>query len=87
VDVLDPGVSGVMREDLGAAIAGALTLNRAACTAAAAAFTWDAATSQFLAGLAPIGAAARATLPLGHSSAMIGRMGARRAQRQTGDAN
>ena len=66
-----------MHADLGAAIAAALQLDRAACVAAAAAFTWDAATSQFLAGLAPIGAAARATLPLGHSSAMIGRIGAR----------
>jgi hypothetical protein len=87
MDVLDPGVTGVMHPDLGAAIAAALALERAACVAAAAAFTWDAATSQFLAGLAPIGAAARAALPLGRSSAMIGRMGARRAQRQTGDAN
>jgi glycosyltransferase involved in cell wall biosynthesis len=87
VDVLDPGVSGVMHQDLGTAVAGALALNRAACVAAAAAFTWDAATSQFLAGLAPIGAAARAALPLARSSAMIGRMGARSAQRQTGDAN
>lgn len=87
VDVIDPGVSGVMHKDLGVAIDAALTLDRAACVAAASAFTWDAATSQFLAGLAPIGAAARATLPLGHSSAMIGRIGARRAQRQTGDAN
>ncbi len=87
LDVISPGVTGVMHADLGAAIAAALTLVRAACVAAAAAFTWDAATSQFLAGLAPSGAAARAALPLGHSSAMIGRIGARSAQRQTGDAN
>jgi glycosyltransferase involved in cell wall biosynthesis len=87
LDVIEPGVTGVMHEDLAAAIDGALRLERAGCVAAAAAFSWDAATSQFLAGLAPIGAAPRATLPLGHSSAMIGRIGARPAQRQTGDAN
>jgi glycosyltransferase involved in cell wall biosynthesis len=87
LDVIDPGVSGVMHEELDVAINAALGLERAACVAAASAFTWDAATSQFLAGLAPIGAAACATLPLGRSSAMIGRIGARRAQRQTGDAN
>jgi glycosyltransferase involved in cell wall biosynthesis len=87
MDVIDPGISGVMHQDLGVAIDAALALDRTACAAAASAFTWDAATSQFLAGLAPIGAAARATLPLGHSSAMIARIGARRTQRQTGDAN
>ena len=87
LDVIDPGVTGVMHAQLGTAIQAALGLKRAACVAAAAAFTWDAATSQFLAGLAPIGAAARAALPLSHSSAMIGRIGARRAQRQTGDAS
>jgi hypothetical protein len=62
-------------------------LERAACVAAAAAFTWDAATTQFLAGLAPIGVAARTALPPVRSSAMIGAIGARAAQRQTGDAN
>jgi hypothetical protein len=46
-----------------------------------------AASSRFLGGLAPIRVAPRATLPLGRSSAMIGRIGARRAQRQTGEAN
>jgi glycosyltransferase involved in cell wall biosynthesis len=87
MDVIDPGVTGVMHEDLNAAIGAALNLERAACVSAAAAFTWDAATTQFLAGLAPLGVAARAALPLGRSSAMIGRMGARTAQRQTGDAS
>ncbi|HEY2808276.1 MAG TPA: hypothetical protein VGI91_05745 [Steroidobacteraceae bacterium] len=82
-----PGVTGSMHRDLRVAIGAALSLSRAVCVAAAAAFTCDAATSQFLAGLAPIGAAGRATLPLGHSSAMIGAIGARRAQRQTGDAS
>jgi glycosyltransferase involved in cell wall biosynthesis len=75
LDVIDPGVTGAMHEDLAVAINSALRLERAACVAGAAAFTWEAATSQFLAGLAPIGAAARATLPSGHSSAMIRRIG------------
>jgi hypothetical protein len=87
MDVIDPGVTGVMHEDLNVAIGAALNLERAACVSAAAAFTWDAATTQFLAGLAPLGVAARAALPLGRSSAMIARMGARTAQRQTGDAS
>ncbi len=87
LDVLDPGVTGVMHADLATAIAQALRLDRAACVAGAAGFTWDAATSQFLAGLAPIGTVTRATLPLARSSAMIRRIGARNASRQTGDAN
>ncbi|MBS0581055.1 MAG: glycosyltransferase family 1 protein [Proteobacteria bacterium] len=76
LDVIDPGVTGAMHEDLALAIHRALPLERTACIAGASAFTWEAATSQFLAGLAPIGAAARATLPAGHGSAIIGRIGA-----------
>jgi hypothetical protein len=76
LDVIDPGVTGVMHEDLAAAIGAALRLDRAACVAGASAFTWEAATSQFLAGLAQIGAAARAAQPAGHTSAIIGRIGA-----------
>jgi glycosyltransferase involved in cell wall biosynthesis len=87
LDVLEPGVTGVMHADLATAVAGALRLERAACVAGASAFSWDAATSQFLAGLAPIGAVARAELPQGRSSAMIDSIGARRVQRQAGDAN
>jgi glycosyltransferase involved in cell wall biosynthesis len=87
VDVIEPGVTGVMHEDLSVAIDGALRLDRAACVAGAAAFSWDAATAQFLSGLAPIGVVARAALPPVRSSAMIGAIGARTAQRQTGDAN
>jgi glycosyltransferase involved in cell wall biosynthesis len=86
-DVIDPGITGVMDEDLGRAVRSALTLDRAACIRGASAYTWDAATTQFLDGLAPIGAAARATLPPARSSAMIDGIGARRASRQTGDAN
>jgi glycosyltransferase involved in cell wall biosynthesis len=87
LDVIDPGVTGVMDEDLGRAIAAALRLRRAACVAGASAFTWDAATAQFLSGLAPIGIAGRTALPAARSSAMIRRLGARTAQRQTGDAS
>ena len=43
--------SGVMSGDLGDAIGRALSLSRAACAAHGAAFSWDAATRQFLTGL------------------------------------
>ncbi len=87
LDVIDPGVTGVMDEDLACAIAAALRLRPAACVAGASAFTWNAATAQFLAGLAPIGIPGRTALPRARSSAMIRRLGARAAQRQTGDAS
>ncbi|OQW43047.1 MAG: alpha-mannosyltransferase [Proteobacteria bacterium SG_bin5] len=54
VDVLKPGV-GVMAEDLDAAIADALTLDRAACVAYGKSFTWEASTRQFLEALVPVG--------------------------------
>ena len=54
IDVLEPGVTGVLNEDLAAAIQGALLLNRQVCAERAKAFTWEAATEQFLDGLAPI---------------------------------
>jgi hypothetical protein len=43
-----------MEEDLDLAIAKASTLDRAACAAHGASFSWDAATRQFLAGLVPL---------------------------------
>lgn len=70
VDVLRPGVTGVMSHDLGEAIRAALRLDRGRCAAAAADFTWEAATGQFLAGLEPIPLRARARLAAG-VSAMI----------------
>jgi glycosyltransferase involved in cell wall biosynthesis len=71
IDVIDRGVTGVLDEDLGAAIRGALLLDRQVCAERAKAFTWEAATEQFLEGLAPIPAGSRAALsPSG--SAMIG---------------
>ncbi|MEH3159048.1 MAG: glycosyltransferase family 1 protein [Sphingomonas taxi] len=55
VDVLDAAV-GAINADLDAAIAAALTRDRAACAAYAARFTWAASARQFLDSLAPIGA-------------------------------
>jgi hypothetical protein len=46
------------------------------------AFSWEVATAQFLAGLAPIPAALRATLAVSRSSAMIARMTARLTARR-----
>jgi glycosyltransferase involved in cell wall biosynthesis len=87
-DVIESGVTGVLRADLGEAIAGALRLNRQVCAARARAFSWEAATSQFLAGLAPIPLALRARLAVSRSSAMIARIAARRqTTSQAGDAN
>jgi len=68
IDVLEPGVTGVLNEDLATAIQGALSLNRQVCAERAKAFTWEAATEQFLEGLAPIPANARAALPASGSA-------------------
>jgi glycosyltransferase involved in cell wall biosynthesis len=87
VDVIEPGVTGVLHADLGRAIAAALQLARGACSAAASGFSWHAATTQFLAGLAPIPLPLRARLAVSRSSAMIARMPARRQASGTGDAN
>ncbi|HSI17919.1 MAG TPA: glycosyltransferase, partial [Sphingomonas sp.] len=53
VDVLVPTV-GAMDDDLTAAIATALTRDRAACAAYGAGFTWEASARQFLAALVPV---------------------------------
>ena len=75
VDVIEPGVTGVLDNDLAAAIRSALLLDRRVCAARAKTFTWEAATEEFLDGLEPIPAGARAALsPSG--SAMITRNGA-----------
>lgn len=75
IDVIEPGVTGVLNEDLAAAIRSALLLNRQVCAERAKAFTWDAATGQFLDGLEPIPAGARAALSAS-GSAMIANSGA-----------
>jgi glycosyltransferase involved in cell wall biosynthesis len=87
LDVIEPGVTGVLDADLAVAIAGALRLDRQVCAERARRFSWDAATAQFLAGLAPIPTALRVRLAVSHSSAMIARIAARRQPSQAGDAN
>jgi glycosyltransferase involved in cell wall biosynthesis len=82
LDVIEPGVTGVLHENLGRAIDGALRLERRVCAARAAAFSWESATAQFLAGLAPIPAARRATLAVSRSSVMIARVTARLSARR-----
>jgi len=86
-DVIEQDVTGVLREDLGEAIRSALGLSRAVCAARASGFSWPAATAQFLAGLALIPVALRATLAASRSSVMIARIGARRPTGEAGDAN
>ena len=53
IDVVKEGISGCLHEDLRAAIAGALTLDREACRQYAQGFTWERATQQFLGNLQP----------------------------------
>ncbi|MFL9841256.1 glycosyltransferase family 1 protein [Sphingomonas sp. ST-64] len=59
VDILTPE-TGAMDDDLDAAIATALTRDRAACADYGATFTWEASAAQFLAALVPIVEEARA---------------------------
>jgi glycosyltransferase involved in cell wall biosynthesis len=77
VDVIEQGVTGVLHEDLHVAVRSALNLDRSVCAQRAAAFTWTAATEQFLAGLEPIPQALRATLAVRRSSVIISRILAR----------
>jgi hypothetical protein len=86
-DVSEPGVTGVLHADAAVAISAALRLDRRACAARAPAFSWRAASAQFLDGLAPIPQTRRAAVAVGRSSAMIERIGARRQPSQAGDAN
>ncbi len=53
-DVILPGVTGILHEDLGRAALEALRLDPAACVAHAKAYSWRNATLQFLANLAPL---------------------------------
>jgi len=87
LDVIEAGVTGVLHEDLACAIAGAVQLDRRACAAAASAFSWHAATTQFLAGLALIPLPLRARLAVSRSSAMIARIAARRQTSGAGDTH
>jgi glycosyltransferase involved in cell wall biosynthesis len=87
LDVIEQDVTGVLRPDLSEAIRSALRLERRVCVERAAGFSWRAATAQFLAGLAPIPLALRATLAVSRSSAIIARIAARRQTSGAGDAN
>ena len=53
-DIIEQGVSGVLDEDLGAAVRGALRLSRAACVAHARRYSWAAASADVLRYLAPL---------------------------------
>jgi glycosyltransferase involved in cell wall biosynthesis len=55
-DVVVNGVTGVLDEDLNAAVRGALTLDAGACRRFALERSWEAATDQFLAALVPASA-------------------------------
>ncbi len=87
LDVIEPGVTGVLHSELGRAIREALALDRRVCVEAAGQFSWRAATEQFLAGLAPIPLPLRARLAVSRSSAIIARMAARRQASQAGDTH
>ncbi len=80
IDVIEQGVTGVLHDDLHVAVRSALNLDRSVCAQRAAAFTWTAATEQFLAGLEPIPQALRATLAVRRSSVIISRILARMSQ-------
>lgn len=85
IDVIEQGVTGVLHTDLAVAITSALGLERAVCARRAAGFSWEAASAQFLAGLAPIPQAVRATVAVRRSSAMIAPVVARRQTSEAGD--
>ena len=87
IDVIEQGVTGVLHDDLAVAVRSALQLDRGVCAQRARAFTWDAATAQFLAGLEPIPQALRATLAVRRGSVIIARILARMQASGTGDAN
>jgi len=57
IDIVQPGVTGVLSEDLGQAALEALKLEPEQCRAYALEHTWDAATQQFFTNLAPRGQA------------------------------
>jgi glycosyltransferase involved in cell wall biosynthesis len=79
IDVVERGVTGVLDEDLRAAALAALALDREACRRAAAEWTWERATTQFLAHLVRVrdggnvAAAARAGRNLPGAARISGR--------------
>jgi hypothetical protein len=58
IDVVRHGVTGWLDEELDRAVHAALTLERSACRSHAESYTWQRATEQFIANLAPRAAAA-----------------------------
>jgi glycosyltransferase involved in cell wall biosynthesis len=62
IDVVVNGVTGVLSEDLRAAALSALHLDRRACREHALRYTWEAATHQFIASLAPVDCPHAATI-------------------------
>jgi len=62
IDVVVNGVTGVLSEDLRTAALAALDLDRRACREHALRYTWEAATRQFLASLAPVDCPHAATI-------------------------
>ena len=62
IDVVVNGVTGVLSEDLRAAALNALHLDRRACREHALRYTWEAATHQFIASLAPVDCPHAATI-------------------------
>ena len=62
IDVVVNGVTGVLSEDLRAAALTALHLDRRACREHALRYTWEAATHQFIASLAPVDCPHAATI-------------------------
>ena len=54
VDVIEPGVTGFLDEDLGKAAMAALALKPETCRAAALKYTWEACTRQFVTNLNPV---------------------------------
>jgi glycosyltransferase involved in cell wall biosynthesis len=53
IDVVEPGVTGILDEDLGAAALAALALDRERCHRAAQRWTWERASAEFVSHLAP----------------------------------
>jgi glycosyltransferase involved in cell wall biosynthesis len=67
IDVVRDGQTGCLRPDLGAAIDGALRLDRARCREQALEYRWESATRQFLGNLVEARGAAAATARIGRS--------------------
>jgi hypothetical protein len=86
LDVVEPDVTGVLHTDLATAITSALRLDRRTCAQHAARCSWEEATAQFVAGLAPIPTALRARLAVSRSFAMIARKPARRQTSGAGES-